>query len=137
MSYRFVCDHCGKKFELETPEAKECPFCFWTSSVKREDVLASGKKSAPQPSQKGFAPRTRKPSSGNFSRNLIYLLRALLFLVLLAAVGFLAYKGYKLFTSSSHGAHLFSIKPQRDAKESPSAPVASGIAILSNPGAGS
>ncbi len=36
MAYPFLCDHCGKKFELETPLAKECPFCFWTSSVKKE-----------------------------------------------------------------------------------------------------
>ena len=35
-TYKYVCSHCGKGFELETPEAKECPFCFWSSSVKRE-----------------------------------------------------------------------------------------------------
>jgi hypothetical protein len=34
--YKYVCNHCGKGFEIETPEARECPFCFWSSSVKRE-----------------------------------------------------------------------------------------------------
>ncbi|MBU9889488.1 MAG: zinc ribbon domain-containing protein [Candidatus Omnitrophica bacterium] len=37
MAYHFICSHCGKKFELETPTAKECPFCYWSSSVKREE----------------------------------------------------------------------------------------------------
>ena len=39
-NYRFICSHCGKSFESSASEVKECPFCFWSSSVKREDELA-------------------------------------------------------------------------------------------------
>jgi hypothetical protein len=115
MSYRFVCDHCVKKFELETPEAKECPFCFWTSSVKREDERAAEKKGASRPSQAAAAKSGPKVSS----RNLKYLFRALLFLSILAAAGFLAYKGYKIFTSSSSQKSWknLSIKPPVDKKQ--------------------
>jgi hypothetical protein len=130
MSYRFVCDHCGKKFELETPEAKECPFCFWASSVKREDGLAAEKKN-PSPFHKAAAGAERKAASGNFLKNLMYLFRALLFLALFAAVGFFAYKGYQIFVSSSRGAKAFSIKPQSDIKQSGDAAVGPGIAALS------
>ncbi len=114
MTYRFVCDHCGKKFELETSVAKECPFCFWSSSVKREDELLSEKK--------GISSSSRRPSSKEgfkfSSRNLKHLFRALLFLAVLGAVGFLAYKAYKiLMSSSSQGWKAFSIKPPRDNKQ--------------------
>ena len=133
MSYRYVCDHCGKKFELETPEAKECPFCFWSSSVKREDVLNSEKKGALSSASKTSKNAAGRTLSGNFSRNVIYLLRMLLIFVLFVGAGFLAYKGYKLFVASSfHGANLFSIKPQKDVKESPHS-VAQGAAALSAP----
>jgi len=114
MSYRFVCDHCGKRFELETSEAKECPFCFWSSSVKREDELTSGKKGV-SCSAKDVAPKACRKFS---FENLKYLFRALLFIVLLVAAGFLAYKAYKLFTSSSPKSwRSFSIKPGKDNKQ--------------------
>ena len=51
--YKYVCNHCGKGFEIETPEAKECPFCFWSSSIKREgevikiDSMISNKNNVP------------------------------------------------------------------------------------------
>jgi hypothetical protein len=114
MSYRYICDHCGKKFELEAPEAKECPFCFWSSSVKREDVLASEKKSVPRSSRKDAAKPGLKFSSGNLK----FLFRTLIFLVILGAVGFLAFKAYKIFSSSSlRSWKTFSIKPQNDIKD--------------------
>ena len=113
MSYRFACDHCGKKFELEIPEAKECPFCFWSSSVKREDELLSEKKGVSRSSQEVASKSGRKVSFGNLK----YLLRALLFFAVLAAAGFLAYKAYRMFTSSSPQSwKIFSIKPPRDNK---------------------
>ncbi len=34
---RYVCTHCGKKFEAEEKEILECPGCFWSTSVKREE----------------------------------------------------------------------------------------------------
>ena len=114
MSYRFVCNHCGKKFELESPEAKECPSCFWSSSVKREDELASEKKGFSRSSKEVAS----KPGHKVFFGNIKYLFRALLFIVLLAAAGFLAYKAYKLVTSSSPQSwKTFLIKPQRDDKQ--------------------
>jgi hypothetical protein len=132
MSFQFVCDHCKKKFELETPEAKECPFCFWTSSVKREDELASEKKVIPI-SPKGTASKPGgKVTSGNFSRNLKYLFRALIFLAVFAAIGFLAYKAYKIYeSSSSRGREISFSKSQNKSKQSPKAEAAPGIASLS------
>ena len=127
MSYRFVCDHCGKKFELEIPEAKECPFCFWSSSVKREDELVSEKKSFSRSSKEAASKSGRKVSSGNLK----HLFRALLFFAILAAVGFLAYKAYKIFTSSSSQSwKTFSIKPQSDNKQAEKV-VTDPLALLS------
>ena len=127
MFYRFVCDHCGKKFELDTPEAKECPFCFWSTSVKREDVLASEKKGALRSSVKVSAPG-RKAASGNWS----FLFRTLLLLALFIAAGVLIYKGYQIFASSSfHGAKIFSIKPPNEGKQASNLSAPSGIAALS------
>ncbi|MFA5167018.1 MAG: zinc ribbon domain-containing protein [Candidatus Omnitrophota bacterium] len=114
MSYRFICDHCGKKFELEVPKAKECPFCFWSSSVKREDEWIPEKKGASRSFKETASKSDRKVSSGN----LRYLFRILLFCAILAAVGFLARKAHKIFTSSSSQSwRTFSIKPQNDNKQ--------------------
>jgi hypothetical protein len=127
MSYRFICNHCGKKFDLESPEAKECPFCFWSSSVKREDELVSEKKGISRSSKEAAAKSERKASSGNLK----YLVRALLFLVVFAAVGFLGYKAYKIFTSSSSKSwRSFSIKPPSDNKQAEKT-VTDPIAFLS------
>ena len=38
---RYVCTHCGRKFEAEEKEILECPGCFWSTSVKREDDTAA------------------------------------------------------------------------------------------------
>ena len=127
MSHRFVCDHCGKKFELEIPEAKECPFCFWSSSVKREDALFSEKKSVSRSFQKGASTDGRKVLLGNLK----HLFRVLCFCVICVAAGFLAYKAYKIFTSSSHsGWKAFSIKPQKEDKGEERA-VTDPLALLS------
>jgi hypothetical protein len=126
MSYRFVCNHCGKKFELETPEAKECPCCFWSSSVKREDELLSEKKGM-SGSSSGAA--IKSGSKIHFG-NLKYLFRVLLVIAILAAVGFLAYKAYKIFTSSSSRSwKAVSIKPSNDSKSSEK-PAADSEALL-------
>lgn len=107
MTHPFICDHCGKKFELETPEAKECPFCFWSSSVKRADALLSEKKGGFHASKEAVSKAGLEKSSGNLK----YLFRAVLFLVIFAAAGFLAYKAYKIFMASPRGWKSFSIKP--------------------------
>ncbi|OGX14028.1 MAG: hypothetical protein A2351_03940 [Omnitrophica bacterium RIFOXYB12_FULL_50_7] len=113
MSYRFVCNHCGKKFELETPEARECPACFWSSSVKREEDVLPGKKGISSSPKEAVSKSGPKVSAGNLK----HLFRALLFIAILSAVGLLAYKAYKIFTSSSSRSwKVFSIKPQRDDK---------------------
>lgn len=36
---RFICTHCGHKFEAEEKDGLECPLCFWSSSVKKEEDL--------------------------------------------------------------------------------------------------
>ena len=127
MSYPFLCDHCGKKFELETPVAKECPFCFWTSSVKREDELASAKKGVSHPSGTRASGSSRKVFSGN----LIFLVRILAFLGIAVAVGFLGVKAYIAFAPSvSKQWKTFSIKAPRDNKNSSGA---SSVAVPAGP----
>lgn len=94
-NYKFLCDHCGKNFELVTPEAGECPFCFWSSSVKRADEAEAEKKQITSPGENKdpipqIAPR--------IIAGLMLLLKALFFMVLLGGVGFL---GYQLFAKWS------------------------------------
>jgi hypothetical protein len=129
MSYRFVCDHCGKKFELETPEARECPFCFWSSSVRREDEPSSKKKSL----SRSAAETASKSGGMTLSGILKFLFRFLLLLVLIAGVGFLVYKAYKMVAlSSPQSWKAFSIKPPRDNDKQPSKVVATDpLALLS------
>lgn len=38
---RYACSHCGKKFEAEEKDVLECPGCFWSTSVKKEEDIAS------------------------------------------------------------------------------------------------
>lgn len=114
MSYRFLCNHCGRKFELETPDAKECPFCFWSSSVKREDALLSEKKSGLRSPLAAERVRDRKATSGIF-RSFV---RVLLGVAVLAGVGFLVYKVYpKIRVSSPQRWDVFSIKPPENLKQ--------------------
>ncbi|MDD5217453.1 MAG: zinc ribbon domain-containing protein [Candidatus Omnitrophica bacterium] len=37
---RYVCTHCGRRFEAEDKEVLECPACFWSSSVKKEEDVS-------------------------------------------------------------------------------------------------
>ena len=111
MSYQFVCDHCGKKFELETPQAAECPSCFWTSSVKRDEVLGSEQKSFFS-SAKAAMPKPKPLIAHGFFFDLLKrLLFVLLALVVIAGVGFFGYKGYKIFMASHpHSISIFGNK---------------------------
>ena len=127
MPYRFVCNHCGKKFELETPEAKECPGCFWSSSVKREDELLSQNKDGSRSSSAPASTSGRKVSSWNLK----HLFRALLVIAILSVAGFLAYKAYTILTSSSsQNWKTFSIKPPNNSKRSEE-PAPDPVALLS------
>jgi hypothetical protein len=38
---RYQCTHCGRKFEAEEKEILECPGCFWSTSVKKEEDVRS------------------------------------------------------------------------------------------------
>lgn len=45
---QYHCNHCGRKFEAEEKENLECPGCFWsTSVVKEEDRAEAEKNKAP------------------------------------------------------------------------------------------
>ncbi|MDP3919758.1 MAG: zinc ribbon domain-containing protein [Candidatus Omnitrophota bacterium] len=46
---RYRCTHCGRRFEAEDRETLECPHCFWSSSVKREDDVDDRKPGALAP----------------------------------------------------------------------------------------
>ena len=42
----YVCTHCGRHFEAEEKEILECPGCFWSTSVKKEEEWVEAKKEA-------------------------------------------------------------------------------------------
>lgn len=127
MSYRYLCDHCGEKFELETPEAKECPSCFWTSSVKREDERVAEKKGSLRTSPETLSRSNRKIISWNLKP----LFRALFFLVILGATGFLAYKAYQMFIAySAQSRKALTIKPPDDRMQ-PQPPPVDPLSLLS------
>ncbi len=98
-NYRFVCSHCGKSFEVPTPEVKECPFCFWSSSVKREDELAIEKKRLSQTSGGG----TRI----GIYNSLYFAFKVLFALVLAGSVGYLGYLGYGQWNQNQKKAGAF------------------------------
>jgi predicted nucleic acid-binding Zn-ribbon protein len=54
---RYVCTHCGKKFEAEEKDILECPGCFWSTSVRREEDAA----------QEAESPSTAPKSKFRFS----------------------------------------------------------------------
>ena len=43
---RYVCTHCGRHFEAEEKEILECPGCFWSTSVKKEEDWVEAKQEA-------------------------------------------------------------------------------------------
>ncbi len=51
---RYVCTHCGKKFEAEEKEILECPACFWSTSVKREEDALEEAPAAPSAAKNKF-----------------------------------------------------------------------------------
>lgn len=56
-SKKYLCTHCGKRFETEEREIIECPGCFWSTSVKPDSGNAAVQKSPlnslkPEPSVK-------------------------------------------------------------------------------------
>lgn len=124
MSYRFVCTNCGKKFELETPDAKECPFCYWSSSVKREDLLGAEKKSLnARSSQRNLKPGQRVGAE-RFLKTASLLFRIFLAGAILAGVGILGYrlfrdKGLMNFKPAKSFSISFSSKSQSASKVSP------------------
>ncbi len=59
---RYACTHCGKRFEAEEKELLECPGCFWSTSVKKEEELPAGV-SASQDSPKKKSAKTFRPIS--------------------------------------------------------------------------
>jgi DNA-directed RNA polymerase subunit RPC12/RpoP len=51
---KYLCTHCGKRFEAEEREIVECPGCFWSTSVKPD----SGGPSAVKTSSAAAKPQT-------------------------------------------------------------------------------
>lgn len=50
---RYICTHCGRKFEAEEKDILECPGCFWSTSVKKEeDALQAEEAPADAPKTK-------------------------------------------------------------------------------------
>lgn len=110
MPYRFLCSHCGKSFELDTPAAKECPFCYWSSTVKREDEIAASRR---DDVRRPSGIRDRAPSgvgTGLFSSMTTVAGKWILILVLLGGLTSAGYWGYLKFRSSQgKGEKPFSI----------------------------
>ena len=43
---RYQCAHCGRRFEAEEKEIVECPGCFWTTSVKKQEETEAAEPAA-------------------------------------------------------------------------------------------
>lgn len=101
MAHPFTCNHCGKSFELETPEAKECPFCFWSSSVKRDDEAAAERKQAAGPALKKNSPSSSGTDTKLIFSGAVLLFKGLFFITLLVGVAFLGYQLYSKWVVAS------------------------------------
>ncbi len=132
MAYGFFCSNCGKSFELDTPTVKECPFCYWSSTVKRQDEKNSGKKNglAPVRPSRSAGPDGKQ---GLFIRSAFGLLRIIFFMVILAGLAAAGFWGYQKWSSaSSRKGGLLTIKFSNTEKDpSRSAPAVSGVGALS------
>ena len=89
-TYKFFCNHCSKSFELETPIAKECPFCFWSSSIKREEEITAEKNKISSPKLTPVSHFDTK----QFFHKLAFVLKSIFLLILLAGVIFLGFQLY-------------------------------------------
>jgi hypothetical protein len=108
-TYQFYCSHCNQKFEAETPEVKECPFCFWASSVKREDALRAEKKQTR--TLKGKAPLKSVPMPA--LSIWWHLLKIVLWVVFLSGLVYLGYQIYlKWAAFRDEGGKPFSVTSQ-------------------------
>ncbi|HNX69099.1 MAG TPA: hypothetical protein PLL75_06670 [Candidatus Omnitrophota bacterium] len=126
MSYRYICNHCDKRFESEDPEPKECPACFWTSSVKREDELAAEKKPGPTSNKRVGAGLERLVSVLKLFAKIV------LIFALLAGVGFLGLKIYRRVRAASPGgSQAISISFSKDPKAAAKTAAVAGIDALS------
>ena len=85
-TYKYVCNHSGKGFELETPEAKECPFCFWRSSVHKEGEVPK----IDTPKKKMNAWKLKKLLSNISVRDLVYGIGRIVLFIVLSGGFFLA-----------------------------------------------
>lgn len=99
MAYRYTCSNCGKKFELPEPQAVECPFCYWSSSVRREDEIAAEKRNGFAADKKRGTEKKHKITSGSIFKNLKFLLRVVLWAGILAGLVFSVYLVYQKFFS--------------------------------------
>lgn len=53
---KYACTHCGRHFEAEEKEILECPGCFWSTSVKKEEDWIESR-NAPDSNSSSKAPR--------------------------------------------------------------------------------
>ena len=61
---RYVCTHCRRRFEAEEKETLECPGCFWSTTVKKEEDLPASSLPKASPASANSA---EKKSSADFS----------------------------------------------------------------------
>lgn len=55
---KYVCTHCGRHFEAEEKDILECPGCFWSTSVKKEEDWTEARpEAATAPSQSPKGPK--------------------------------------------------------------------------------
>ncbi len=80
MLTRYICSHCGRRFEAEPKDIMECPGCFWSTTVKKEEDAE----------EKSFEPRVSPPEKKSFKINFAKIsVRTLPFLILFLATGVL------------------------------------------------
>lgn len=83
---KYLCTHCGRRFEAEKAEILECPGCFWSTSVRPDEGAVSGAAAQESKSISAF-PRSNAEGSKKDPFTLPGILRILgIFIAVIAAV---------------------------------------------------
>ena len=120
---RYLCTHCGRRFEAEEKEILECPGCFWSTSVKKEEDAVL---------EKPAGVKDEKPAAKKFPA--AALLRGMILCAAIAAAGtFFFTAGIPLLQKIKITPPRFSDSPKKEEKKKGQNPAAAPASSLPAP----
>ena len=126
-SVRYVCTHCGRHFEAEEKEILECPGCFWSTSVKKEEDATRLEKDPPAVK---VTPASSPKLPVNFSFLKPFLLGLIAILFLLLFFVFILPKTASILSSHKKDASKRDIKGPAEMERSKAGATDSGAQPL-------